>query len=75
MEQNKAFYTVEETAKLLSVTKPLIFKLINSGKLPAADLGSGQRKIYRIRSIDIYNLKTNQKENGNTGHSKNTKTD
>ena len=62
--EDKRFYTVEEVAQLLSVTKPLIFKMINSGKLPAANLGSGQRNIYRVRAEDLYNLETNQKENG-----------
>ena len=64
--EEKEVYTPEEAATLLSVTKPLICKLIKQGKLPAMNLGSGQRNIYRIRAEDINNLKDNKKENGNS---------
>jgi len=67
----KEIYTIEETAEFLSIKKPLVFKLIKQGKLPAINLGSGQRNIYRIRLEDIYNLKDNKKENDNTRPSEN----
>ena len=56
------YYTVKETAVLLSVTNVLIFKMIRSGKLPAMNLGSGKRNIYRIKYEDISNLITIKKE-------------
>ena len=71
MEIEKELYTVEETAKFLSIQKPLVFKLIKQEKLPAINLGSGQRNIYRIKKEDIYNLINNKKENVNTRPSKN----
>lgn len=70
-ETNEKLYTVEEAAILLSVKKPLIFKLIQQERLPAINIGSGQRNIYRILAKDIYNLKGNKKEDGNTRPSKN----
>lgn len=66
MESEKTYYTVKETAVLLSVTKVLIFKMIRSGKLPAMNLGSGKRNIYRIKYEDISNLTDNKKENVST---------
>lgn len=56
------YYTVKETAVLLSVTNVLIFKMIRSGKLPAMNLGSGKRNIYRIKYEDISNLITIKKD-------------
>lgn len=67
MEDNKEkFYTVDEVAEILSVNKVLIFKLIRQGKLPAMNIGSGQRNVYRITVKDINNLKDNKKEDGKT---------
>lgn len=66
MESEKTYYTVKETAILLSVTNVLIFKMIHSGKLPAMNLGSGKRNIYRIKCEDISNLTNNKKEDAST---------
>jgi len=64
--EEKQFYTVKEVSILLSVTKVLIFKMIRSGKLPAMNLGSGKRNIYRVKHEDISNLITIKKEDAST---------
>ena len=56
IKENKQYYTPAQAAKLLCVTDQLIIRHIKSGKLPAMNLGSGKRKIYRIRAEDIDNF-------------------
>jgi len=65
MSDEKNLYSVEEVAKFLNVKKPLIFKLVKQNKLPAINIGSGQRNIYRIKISDVYNLKDKAEKNAN----------
>jgi len=56
MEEEKKFYSPQEVADLLSVSMRLVLRHINSGKLVAANLGSGRRSIYRVSEKDLKNF-------------------
>lgn len=42
------FLTVEETAKILRVSRETVRRMCASGRLPALDCGSGEQANYRI---------------------------
>ena len=52
MTETKEFYSLEEVADLLGVNYQLIYKLVRSGKLAAAQIG----RVYRVarRDLDAY---------------------
>lgn len=45
---SREFYTPKDAADFLSINKMTILRLIKSGKLPATNIGTGQRMVYRI---------------------------
>lgn len=47
------YLTVDEAAKFLAVGRKQITKLILSNKLPAKNIGVGQRPFYRILLSDL----------------------
>ncbi len=50
VEYSKArFYTVAEVARVLRVSNMTVYRLINSGQLPAVRIG----KSYRLREEDV----------------------
>ena len=44
--------TVDEVAKELRVSARKVYQLIQSGDLPAMNIGAGDRKIFRIERAD-----------------------
>lgn len=48
------FYTLEQTARYLNVSKPQVYALVRSGELPAIKLGG--RGVWRVdrRQLDVY---------------------
>jgi len=51
--QVKDYLTVKETAKLLSVSKRSIYRLIELGELKASNLS---QRLLRVKKVDIENL-------------------
>lgn len=47
------YLSVTEAAKFLSVDRRHITTLINTGKLPAKNVGLGERKFYRVLLSDL----------------------
>jgi len=51
------FFTVAETASILSISQRLVSKWIHQGALPAIRLGPG-RRLLRIRRVDLEDFVT-----------------
>lgn len=49
--------TVEQVAKELQVNLRSVYKWIQTGELPAIDLGSGGKHVYRIGRPDLEDFK------------------
>ncbi len=45
--------TVDEVAKELRVNSRKVYQLVQSGELVAANIGTGERKIFRITRSDL----------------------
>lgn len=45
--------TVDEVAKELRVNSRKVYQLVQSGELVAANIGTGERKIFRIARSDL----------------------
>ena len=48
--------TLDEVAEKVGCSKPLIVRLIVSGKLPATNLGTKLRSIWRVNEVDLNKL-------------------
>ncbi len=48
-QETKAFLTVQEAARILSISDYSVYKLIHSGKLPAVQLG----RRFKIKAEDL----------------------
>ena len=48
------FYTLEQTARYLNVSRPQVYSLVRSGELPAIKLGG--RGVWRVdrHQLDVY---------------------
>lgn len=61
---SKEYYSPKEVAEVLSVNRKHILRLIKGNQLPAFDVGTGQRNVYRISKRDLEEFtKRNHKEN------------
>jgi len=69
----KEYYTPQEAAELLSVNKYLILRFINTGKLVASNLGTGQRSVYRISREEIDKFIKKSKNKKDDKQNRNTK--
>lgn len=49
--------TIAEAARLLRMSVPTLRKLIKAGKVPAYDIGTGQRAHYRIPTDYVYSFR------------------
>lgn len=66
------FYSPKKAAEILSVNREHILRLINSGKLPASNVGTGHRNVYRISKQDLDNfINQNNKTHGQSRDPKN----
>ncbi|GAC1388943.1 MAG: hypothetical protein NVS4B11_04520 [Ktedonobacteraceae bacterium] len=50
---NDDLMTVDEVAKELRVNSRKVYQLVQSGELVAANIGTGERKIFRIARSDL----------------------
>ena len=48
-QETKAFLTVQEASRILSISDYSVYKLIHSGKLPAVQLG----RRFKIKAEDL----------------------
>ena len=50
------FYTPKEVAKILSLSKDMVYDMLREGKMPAIKLGTGKRQTWRIpkKDFEIY---------------------
>jgi len=69
--ETKELYSPKEAAEILMVNKEHILRSIKSGKLAAANIGSGKRAVYRISAKDIAKYLQNCKQNGQPRPSEN----
>lgn len=60
--------TVEQIAEELQVHPRSVYKWIQTGELPAMDLGSGGKHIYRISRIDLNMFKQTRKTKRGQGN-------
>jgi len=60
--------TVEQVAEELQVHPRSVYKWIQTGELPAMDLGSGGKHIYRISRIDLDTFKQTRKTRRERGN-------
>ncbi|MCK4501213.1 helix-turn-helix domain-containing protein [Candidatus Babeliales bacterium] len=67
----KEYNSPKEAAEILSVKREHILRLINNGQLPASNVGTGQRKVYRISIQDLNNYLKQQKTNGKSNNPQN----
>ena len=65
MDENRLMYTFPEAAKMLSVSRPTIYKLIKAGKLRRVKLLPGRSGASRILREDIVALIEKCKEESN----------
>lgn len=58
----KEYYSITEIAKKLSISRETVFQLIRRGRLEAFNVGSGQRKYYKIsaKALDKFVLTNNK---------------
>jgi len=55
-DDEKAFYSVTEFAKLLSITGKGVRSLIQSGKIKSIQLSTAKKAKYRIPKSELYRL-------------------
>lgn len=60
MNMDSSFYTVNEVAELLRVSKLTIWRYINAGKLPAYKLG----RDWRIKKSELESFIESRRNNG-----------
>lgn len=49
----RAFYSPAELSKLLGLNSRVILRLIHNNSLPASNVGSGKRAVYRVSVVDL----------------------
>ena len=65
MAVNREWFTVEEAAEYLRVSRRTIYKLIQEGKLPALQIGKERGRRFRIEDLDKV-LRREEKPSDNT---------
>jgi len=55
-DDEKAFYSVIEFAKILSVSPPMVRKLIREGQIKSLKLHTAKTSKYRIPKSELYRL-------------------
>jgi excisionase family DNA binding protein len=63
MSSDRKDLTVEQVAEELQVHPRSVYKWIQTGELPAINLGSGGKHVYRISRADLDSFKRARKTN------------
>lgn len=66
MKKYDDFYTIEEIANKLKISKMTIYRAIKSGELNPINIGTGDRKVYRISKEELSKFLEKRKESDTT---------